>query len=257
MPAIPAARNALGILRYLGERAAPARASSIARDLALPRSSVYQLLRVLIDEGFVIHYPEHRTYGPSTLMAELGAAPRRSAQLTRLATPLLERLVPQAPLPVVAHLALLSGRDVIYLARVQGLRAPTTVTSTGVRLPAHLTATGRSMLAALPAGQVRALYPDRGSLIRRNERGPTTLSALEEVLRAARARGWAREDGEVTDDYASTGAAALDAAGYPAAAVGVTFRSTSAGEPEWEALGVAVVATARELTARLAGRHGR
>ncbi len=255
MPTIPAARGALGILRYLGERAAPARASSIARDLELPRSSVYQLLRVLMDEGFVIHYPEHRTYGPSTLMAELGAAPRRSAQLTRLATPLLERLVPRTPLPVVAHLALLSGADVIYLARVQGLRAPTTVTSTGVRLPAHLTATGRSMLAALPAGQVRALYPDRESLIRRNERGPRTLAELERVLADTRERGWAREDGEITEDYASAGAAALDATGYPAAAVGLTFRSAAAGSAQRDALGAAVVATAQEVTARLAGRH--
>ncbi|QNO36811.1 IclR family transcriptional regulator [Protaetiibacter sp. SSC-01] len=255
MPTIPAARNALGILRYLGERAAPARASSIARDLALPRSSVYQLLRVLMDEGFVIHYPEHRTYGPSTLMAELGAAPRRSAQLARLAAPLLERLVPRAPLPVVAHLALLSGADVIYLARVQGFRAPTTVTNTGVRLPAHLTATGRSLLAALPPGQVRALYPDRGSLIRRNQRGPRTLAQLEGILAETRERGWAREDGEITEDYASAGATALDTTGYPAAAIGLTFRSTAASASHWDALGDAVVTTAREVTARLAGRH--
>lgn len=255
MPTIPAARNALGILRYLGERAAPARASSIARDLALPRSSVYQLLRVLMDEGFVIHYPEHRTYGPSTLMGDLGAAPHRAAQLTRLTQPLLERFVPRSPTPVVAHLAVLSGADVIYLVRVQGFRAPTTVTSIGVRLPAHLTATGRSLLAALPAGQVRALYPDRGSLIRRNEPGPTTLAELERMLRDTRARGWATEDGEITEDYASVGACALDSTGYPAAAIGLTFRGQVVDPAGWAPLGEAVVAMAREVSARLAGRH--
>lgn len=255
MPSIPAARHALGILRYLGERAAPARASSIARDLALPRSSVYQLLRVLMDEGFVIHYPEHRTYGPSTLMGDLGAAPQRAAQLTRLTLPLLERFVPRSPAPVVAHLAVLSGADVIYLARVQGFRAPTTVTSIGVRLPAHLTATGRSMLAALPAGQVRALYPDRSALIRRNDRGPTSLDELERMLAETRARGWATEDGEITEDYASVGATANDSTGYPAAAVGLTFRGQAVDKATWAPLGEAVVAICREITARLAGRH--
>ena len=255
MPTIPAARHALGILRYLGERAAPARASSIARDLGLPRSSVYQLLRVLMDEGFVIHYPEHRTYGPSTLMGDLGAAPQRAAQLTRLTLPLLERFVPRSPAPVVAHLAVLSGADVIYLARVQGFRAPTTVTSIGVRLPAHLTATGRSMLAALPAGQVRALYPDRNALIRRNDRGPTTLDELERMLAETRARGWATEDGEITEDYASVGACANDSTGYPAAAVGLTFRGQAVDGRSWAPLGEAVVAISREITARLAGRH--
>lgn len=255
MPTIPAARHALGILRYLGERAAPARASSIARDLALPRSSVYQLLRVLMDEGFVIHYPEHRTYGPSTLLGDLGAAPQRAAQLTRLTHPLLERFVPRSPAPVVAHLAVLSGADVIYLARVQGFRAPTTVTSIGVRLPAHLTATGRSMLAALPAGQVRALYPDRSTLIRRNDRGPTTLTELERMLAETRARGWATEDGEITEDYASVGACATDTTGYPAAAVGLTFRGQAVERGTWAPLGEAVVEIGREITARLAGRH--
>jgi len=255
VPTIPAARNALGILRYLGERAAPARASSIARDLALPRSSVYQLLRVLMDEGFVVHYPEHRTYGPSTLLGDLGAAPQRAAQLTRLTLPLLERFVPRSPVPVVAHLAVLSGADVIYLARVQGFRAPTTVTSIGVRLPAHLTATGRSILAALPPLQVRALYPDRSSLIRRNEGGPTTLADLERMLAETRARGWATEDGEITEDYASVGACASDSTGYPAAAVGLTFRTQAAGPEQWAPLGAEVVAIGREVTARLAGRH--
>lgn len=254
MPTIPAARSALGILRYLGERAAPARASHLARDLGLPRSSVYQLLRVLMDEGFVLHYPEDRTYGPSSLMAELGAAPRRAAQLTRLTVPLLERLTPRTPVPVVAHLAVLSGADVIYLARVQGFRAPTTVSRIGVRLPAHLTATGRSLLAQLSPEQVRALYPDRGALIRRNERGPRSLAELERMLAATRTRGWATEDGEITDDYASVGAAALDSTGYPAAAVGLTFRGATSDAAANGQLGEAVIAVARDVTARLAGR---
>ena len=64
----------------------------------------------------------------------------------------------------MAHLAVLGGNEVVYAGRVQGFRAPTTVSDVGVRLPAHLTATGRAMLAALPRAQVRALYPDRGAL---------------------------------------------------------------------------------------------
>ena len=191
MSSAPAARNALRILRHLGERAAPVRASTIARDLDLPRSSVYHLLRELIDEGFVVHYPEYRTYGPSSLLGELSTAPRRAEQLTRLGTPLLDRAVKSSSLPVVAHLSTLSGSDVIYLARAHTIRAPTTVTSVGVRLPAHLTATGRSMLSRLSPSQVRALFPDRLSLILRNEEGPRTLADLANMLTAARDRGYA------------------------------------------------------------------
>ena len=49
------------------------------------------------DEGFLVHYPEDRTYGLSGLVAELGTASRRTERLGRLARPLLERLVADAP----------------------------------------------------------------------------------------------------------------------------------------------------------------
>ena len=46
-----AARRRSRVLRYLAGQPEPAAGPPIARDLALPRSSVYHLLRVLTDEG--------------------------------------------------------------------------------------------------------------------------------------------------------------------------------------------------------------
>ena len=87
----------------------------------------------------------------SSFVAEIGTSALRSERLGMLARPLLERLVAQIEaddrVPTVAHLAVLGGADVIYAARVQGFRAPTTVSSVGVRLPAQLTASGRALLA--------------------------------------------------------------------------------------------------------------
>jgi DNA-binding IclR family transcriptional regulator len=253
MPRIPAARNTLAVLRYLAARSGPVRASTLARDLGMPRSSVYQLIRVMMEEGFVVHYPEDRAYGLSALVVEIGSASLQTERLGRLAQPLMERLVAESPVPVVAHLAVLTGADVTYVGKVQGARAPTTVSSIGVRLPAHLTATGRAMLAQLPAGQVRALYPTRESLIRRVGPGPSTLAELDHILFVTRERGWAIELGDVMTDYASVGAAALDRKGYPIAGVGITFRS---GIPDdaADALSAAVVATAAALGARALGR---
>jgi DNA-binding IclR family transcriptional regulator len=253
-PAIPAARNTLRVLRYLSNRSGPVRASTLARDLGLPRSSAYQLLAVMMDEGFLVHYPEVQAYGLSSLLSEIGTSSVRTERLGRLAVPLLERLVAGAPVPVVAHLAVLSGSDVMYVARIQGFRAPTTVSRIGVRLPAHLTATGRSMLAGLSASQVTALYPHDRDLIVRAGAGPRTRAQLDRILEHARSDGWADEDGEISIDYASVGAAALDSNGYPVASVGVTFRSDAAAPDIRSALGSSVRATADTLTARLLGR---
>jgi DNA-binding IclR family transcriptional regulator len=251
---MPAARSALGVLRVLAARGGPLRATTLARELDVPRSSMYQLLAVLRDEGFVVHYPEDRTYGLSELVTQLGSAASASERIARLARPLLERLVASAPAPVVAHLAVLGGSEVVYAGRVQGFRAPTTVSDVGVRLPAHLTATGRAMLAALPRPQVRALYPSRDALIHRNEAGPTTLAELDALLSSARDRGWASEDGDVTAEYASVGAAALDRNGYPAAAIGVTFLRAAVDDTTRNALSAATVESAAALTSRLTGR---
>jgi DNA-binding IclR family transcriptional regulator len=251
MPDIPAARNTLRVLGYLARRSGPVRASTLARDLGMPRSSVYQLIAVMMDEGFLVHYPEDQAYGLSGLLSEIGTSSSRTARIGLLAGPLLERLVARSPIPVVAHLAMLTGADVIYIARVQGFRAPTTVSRIGVRLPAHLTATGRSLLAALPPQQVTALYPHDADLIVRVGGGPRTRAQLDAILLRCRKDGWASEHGEITTDYASVGAAALDRNDYPSAAIGLTFLGGGVTKPEWETLGVQVSTTAAALTARL------
>jgi DNA-binding IclR family transcriptional regulator len=240
------------VLGYLARRSGPVRASTLARDLNLPRSSAYQLIAVMMDEGFLVHYPEDRAYGLSTLLSDIGTSSLRTTRLGRLAQPLLDRLVVSAGLPAVAHLSVLSGADVIYVLRVQGFRAPTTVSAIGARLPSHLTATGRAMLAQLPTTQVRALYPHRDDLTTRQDAGPQTLAELDAILADGRRLGWSRENGEITPEYASVGAAATDRNGYPVAAVGITFRASVA--PDLAELGSAVRATADSLTARLVGR---
>lgn len=253
MPQIPAARSTLAILRYLASRSGPVPAAALARALDLPRSSTYQLIAVLMDEGFLVHFPEDHAYGLSSLVAEIGTASRRSTQLARLAGPLMERLVDRSTIPVVAHLAVLSGTDVVYAARVQGLRAPMTVSAIGVHLPAHLTATGRAMLAKLPATQVRALYPTKNQLTRRTEVGPSSLGELAAVLAESRTRGWATELGEITAEYGSVGACAVDRNDYPAAAIGLTFRVDAAGD-DWQSLGNITAESTDALSARLSGR---
>lgn len=254
MKDIPASRNTLRVLSYLAKRGGPVRAATLARDLELPRSTAYQLIGVMLDEGFLVHYPEDQAYGLSSLLSDIGTSSRLTTRLGRLAQPLLERLVAEAGTPVAAHLAILSGADVMYVSRVQGFRAPTTVSIIGVRLPAHLTATGRAMLALLPRPQVRALYPHRDDLISRHGVGPRTLAELDAILAVSRERGWSRENGEITPDYASVGAAARDHNDYPVAAVGITFRSDAAEGDRLIALGEATGTTAASLTARLLGR---
>jgi DNA-binding IclR family transcriptional regulator len=246
-PQVPAAAQTLQILRYLAERASPAAASAIARELALPRSTTYHLLNTLAEHGFVIHLPAERRWGLGTSAFELGTGYSRQQPLARLGRPLLAALSDR--LGESAHLAVMSGADVVYIVEERAARRPALVTDVGVRLPAHLTATGRAMLAALPREQVRALYPDAASFTARTGRGPAEPSELRELLRAVRTRGYATEDGEVTLGLKSVGVAVRDRAGWPVASIAVTWP----GERDAEELAAAVQDAATTLARRLYG----
>jgi DNA-binding IclR family transcriptional regulator len=254
MADIPAARHTLRLLKYVAAQSGPVRASTMARDLEIPRSTTYQLIRVMQDEGFLVHFPEDRAYGLSPLVSEIGSSYLRSSKLARLAEPLLEKLVRRTGLPVVGHLGVLHGDDIEYVVKFAAVRAPTLVTDIGVHLPSHLTATGRAILSCLPREQVRALYPDQASLTTRNGRGPASLKAFDAILLETRTRGWAMETGEITPDYASIAVAALDHNGYPAAAIGLTFRKIAVDAGLWKQLGAAAQITAGALSMRMRGK---
>jgi len=142
----------------------------------------------------------------------------------------------------------MSGGDVLYIVEERAPRRPALVTDVGVRLPAHLTASGRAMLAALPREQVRALYPDASVFPDRTGLGPQTPRELRELLREVRARGYATENSEIADGLRSVGAAVRDSAGWPIAAVAVTWADGGLDE---RVLADAVIETAAILESRV------
>lgn len=245
-PQVPAAENTLRILSYLAGRPAPVAASAIARELALPRSTVYHLLTTLSAHGFVLHFREEQRWGLGTSAFELAGGYARQQPLARLGRPLVAALSDR--LGESAHLAVMSGGDVLYIVEERAPRRQALITDVGVRLPAHLTASGRAMLAALPREQVRALYPDASAFPDRTGRGPRRPSELRELLREVRSRGYATEDSEVADGLRSVGSVVKDHAGWPVAAVAVTWAGDDVQERE---LADAVIDTAAVLESRL------
>ncbi|MDV6014567.1 IclR family transcriptional regulator [Haloechinothrix sp. LS1_15] len=253
---IPALRRGLAVLRTLASHAGPVPAATVARSLRLPRSTTYHLLAELEHAGFVVHLASERRYGLGIAAFELGSAYLRHEPLERLAGPILRALVDR--MQHTAHLGVLHGNESLYLVKERPAHPETTVTDVGVRLPAHLTASGRAILAHLPRAQVRALFPQPSSFLRRTNRGPRDLRELRSLLAVERRTGWAIEDGFVTTDFASVACPVFDHSTHPIASISMTFRHachTEGGCAEtWPALAATVRAAARELTGRLGGR---
>jgi len=254
--AVPAATAALRILSYLAAQRGPQGAATIAAHLGLPRSSVYKLLAALEGEGFVLHFPEARRYGIGIAAFELSSGFSRQEPLARLGRPILAALVDR--LGESAHLAVLHGRDVLYLIEERAPRRPALVSDVGVRLPAHLAASGRAMLAELPAAQVRALFPDAEAFVHRRIVGEiAAYGALKRELADTRGRGYAFEDGAITPGIASVAVAVLDHAGWPAASIAVTFAAVDVDAERSTAIATELRQYASELARRISGREPR
>jgi DNA-binding IclR family transcriptional regulator len=250
MGQVPAATRTLGVLRFLASQPDPVPLDRIARACGLPRSTAYHLLAAMIEEGFVVHLADEHRYGLGVAAFEVGSGYSRQEPLQRLSRRTLTDLVDRTGR--TAHLAVLHGRDVLYVVEERAPGRPPLVTDVGVRLPGHLTASGRAILAALPSAQVRALYPDSSAFVDRHGIGPRTLSALRAVLSETRRRGHAIEHGEVTPGLASVAAPVLDHNAHPVAGVAVTYPEDDAG-PGVERLADDVRRAAAALTTRLGG----
>jgi DNA-binding IclR family transcriptional regulator len=245
----PAAHEVLAILAHLARQAGPVPAAAIARDLQLPRSTTYELLGALETAGFVVHLVDEHRYCLGVAAHELGTGYARQEPLQRIARVPVARLADRAG--ATAHMAVLHGREVIYVIEERAPGRAPLVTDVGVRLPAQLTASGRAMLAAMPPAQVVALFPDAASFVHRHEAGPRSLSALRRLLVETRRAGCAVEENEVTPGYASVAAAVIDHAKHPVASVAVTFPVEEMAE--CAARAEEVMRTARALAARVGG----
>ena len=217
-PQVPAAHNVLRILALLSTTDAPISATRIQRELGLPRSTTYHLLRELEDSGFVVHLTSSGTYGLGLASYRMAQAYTTQQPLVRLATKPLARIAELAG--GSAHLTRLAGPEIVYLHEVRALGAVSLVTEVGVRLPSLSTASGRIMLAQLPEAELRAAYNASGERRRYSE--------IKEELAAYRRQGFATEREAVSRGQESVAVAVLDHLARPAAALAVTFAVSSA-----------------------------
>ncbi|MCT1614244.1 IclR family transcriptional regulator [Corynebacterium sanguinis] len=221
-PHVPAAHNTLRILSLLSQSDAPLSAARIQRELELPRSSTYHLLRELEHCGFVVHLANPGTYGLGPAAYEMAAAYTTQQPLVRLAAKDLEAIA--AHIGGSTHLSRMAGSEIVYVHEARAPKAVSLVTEVGVRLPALSTASGRAMVAHLPDAEVKAVFSTSG------EHG--TFRAVRARLKLVRERGWDEEREQVSRGQESVAVAVLDHLGRPAAALAATFAVGSRDEEQ-------------------------
>ena len=190
--------------------------SELSRRLGMGKSTVHRILTTLQGGGFVERTADER-YRLSIKMYEIGLQVAASSELRELVHPALERLRNESG--ETAHLAVLSGTDVVYLDRLESPHMLRMLTQVGRRRAAHATSSGKVLLAfGAPAdidGVVAAGMPRLGP------RTITSRSMLERALADVRADGYAVSVEESAPGVASVAAPLFDGDGECVAAMSV------------------------------------
>lgn len=135
----------IAVLRVFDGRSAALSASDIAARAELPRPVVRRILLTFEHLGYVRGYKGLWSLTPRIL--ELGAAYFADSSLPEIAQPAMDDVVGQ--LGETCSLGVLSGADVIHVARVEDHRPLPGSVRVGMSLPASATAIGKVLLAEL------------------------------------------------------------------------------------------------------------
>lgn len=210
-------------------RALPADGVSIgmpelARATGLPLSTTHRLVTELERLGAVERSPTGVEMGLG--LWELG---ERSAVLRRLreaALPELIELYDRTGENV--HLGVLTGREVLYVAKANGKRAIPTLSAVGQRHPLHATGVGRAILATRPPEWLDAYLAVPLTLETRHT--ITDPGKLRAVIATEAARGWALTRQEMTLGNVSIAMPLQERPGIPPAAIGIVAHAASYDE---------------------------
>ncbi|MFF3073998.1 IclR family transcriptional regulator [Kitasatospora sp. NPDC057904] len=191
---VKSAVRTIEVLEFFAERPGLHSLADVQEALGYPKSSLYMLLRTLVDLGWVETDLTGTRYGIGVRALLVGTAYIDGDEVVAATRPALDRLADDTTETI--HLARLDGTDVVYLATRASQHYLRPFTRVGRRLPAHATALGKALLATMSDEEIGRLLPERLEPL--TDHTHTTRAALLDDLRAIRERGYATDREENT-----------------------------------------------------------
>lgn len=245
---VPALARGLQLLMQFNRDQPELSGAQLARQLDLPRASVFRMLCTLEQEGFLERCADGVNYKLGLGVLRLGFELLASMELTELGRPVIEELRDRSGYS--AHLVVRDAREVVFIAKVAGRSAMFHSIQVGARLPAHATVLGRTLLSDLSDAQLAALYAN-APLSAYTPRTPTTVAALAELIAQDRARGYGVSMGGYEPGICTIASPVFNEQGRVAAAISITVAAQRIEEPELGVLVEMVKAAAAQLSDRL------
>ena len=179
--------RAVAILEILA-RDGDAGVTEIAAELGVHKSTASRLLAALDRRELVAQDSARGRFRLGMGIVRLAGAVGRGLDVVRESRPVCQALAGQVGETV--NIAVLSGRDALYLDQVAGPAALSPHNWAGQRIPLHATSDGKVLLAYLPAAQAEECLA-APPLPRFTEHTITDVTEFSRLLAEVRQRGYA------------------------------------------------------------------
>lgn len=219
---VPGLERGVRVLFMLANERAELSLTQIAERLGVPRSSVFRICYTLEQLGLLRRSPAGYGLGPRIL--SLGFDYLSSLDIVEIARPELVAL--RDDTGASAHLGVLSGTDVVYIAQVPSHRQLASRVAVGSRFPAHAMSMGRLLLSSLSDAEFNALYAGV-TLQKFTSETPATIDELRKRIGSERERGYVISRSSFEQGIVAVAAPVLDRDDKVVAAINISGPSAS------------------------------
>ncbi|HBY57137.1 MAG TPA: hypothetical protein DEG96_04665 [Candidatus Atribacteria bacterium] len=181
--------KALDLLEFLSVNEQETGITEISKKLHMGLSTVHRIITTLKSRGYVIQNQQTTKYRLGIKLFALGCAVQSTKRLVEITKPYLRQL--SQVTNETANLAILEGKEVIYLDTIESPEILRTEIMAGTRTPAHCTALGKVLLAFISDGEFESLYKNDEPLTSLTSNSIASLEELKKHLKKVKEQGYA------------------------------------------------------------------
>lgn len=209
VPGTAAFTKFMNVLQAVSDTGQPTTVSELSKALGYPRPTTFRIVAALLAEGMLAEDAEGRLrIGPRVVTLARHALD--TSDLRSVAEPHLQIL--RDTLDETVHLAVRSGLEMIYIAKLESHRTVRMASRVGTRVTLYSSSVGKAWLANQPDALIDQLLGQL-DLIPLMQATITEPEALRQELRAVAARGYATDVEENEADICCYGCPIIDAKG--------------------------------------------
>lgn len=192
------AENVLALFELFAREKAPRTLTAVAQQLGMPKSSAFNLIRTLLDRGFIYETRRRGGYYPTRRLLDLATHIAEGDPFLQSIHGYLEALA--AETGETALLAVREQHDVIYVDVKESPSPIRYSAKIGDHRPLCTASSGKAILVSLEPDQ-------RAAILRAIDfsRQPDSAAALARELEESARRGWCEDRGKTAPDVMGIG----------------------------------------------------